>query len=540
MGANAAAEGFLRAYLRYSGDSTFHAVTGSKESTESFLQEFRQFAPAPATTPVRIYQRALNSVFSSVGCVFNDDPHLAHLAWQRCWEPETAYSLCGVTHTTCTQAIMTSFGQLVTAPFYAWDALICTSRSVRTTVDNVLGEWLAHLAERLGTVRRPPVELPIIPLGVECDRFDAVAANAQTRRSWRSSLGIEDGDLAFLFFGRLSYHAKANPFPMYRALEAAAQATQQKLHLILAGWFAHETLEQHFRDAAAQFCPSVKLSIVDGRRLDVRHEIWAAADIFTSLSDNIQETFGLTPVEAMAAGLPSVISDWDGYRDTVRHGIDGFRIPTSMAPAGTGEVFVRRHFNGVDDYDMYIGHSSHFTAVDIPQTTAAYIRLIEDPGLRRRFGESARQRAREIFDWKVIIGRYQDLWTELARRRTAAQSRPPRRSPHPLMTDPYTLFAEYATAPLNPGTLLEASADADEQMLQTVFQSPILRYPSHPGLMASLDEIRQILAAVRPEPRTVDSLAQLFAGERQTAIVRSLAWMLKAGLLVRQYPEISN
>ena len=40
-----------------------------------------------------------------------------------------------------------------------------------------------------------------------------------------------------------------------------------------------------------------------------------------SLADNIQETFGLTPVEAMAAGLPCVMSDWDGYRDTVRDGV---------------------------------------------------------------------------------------------------------------------------------------------------------------------------------------------------------------------------
>ena len=28
----------------------------------------------------------------------------------------------------------------------------------------------------------------------------------------------------------------------------------------------------------------------------------------------------------MAAGLPVVVSDWDGYRDTVRDGVDGFRI----------------------------------------------------------------------------------------------------------------------------------------------------------------------------------------------------------------------
>jgi len=28
----------------------------------------------------------------------------------------------------------------------------------------------------------------------------------------------------------------------------------------------------------------------------------------------------------MAAGLPCVVTDWDGYKDTVRHGEDGFRV----------------------------------------------------------------------------------------------------------------------------------------------------------------------------------------------------------------------
>ena len=56
---------------------------------------------------------------------------------------------------------------------------------------------------------------------------------------------------------------------------------------------------------------------MDGRVPGVSQTAYAAADIFVSLSDNIQETFGLTPVEAMAAGLPVVASDWDGYRETI-------------------------------------------------------------------------------------------------------------------------------------------------------------------------------------------------------------------------------
>ena len=38
----------------------------------------------------------------------------------------------------------------------------------------------------------------------------------------------------------------------------------------------------------------------------------------------------------MTAGLACVVSDWDGYRDTVVDGETGIRIPTWMPGAGTG------------------------------------------------------------------------------------------------------------------------------------------------------------------------------------------------------------
>ncbi len=53
--------------------------------------------------------------------------------------------------------------------------------------------------------------------------------------------------------------------------------------------------------------------------------------------DNIQETFGLAPLEGMAAGLPLLVSDWDGMKDTVSPDV-GFRVKTrSLAAAASGQ-----------------------------------------------------------------------------------------------------------------------------------------------------------------------------------------------------------
>ena len=178
--------------------------------------------------------------------------------------------------------------------------------------------------------------------------------------------------------------------------------------------------------------------------------MWAAADVFCSLSDNIQETFGLTPIEAMAAGLPQVVSDWSGYRDSVRHGVDGFRVSTLVPPAGAGTELISRYAVGTDTYDFYVGNVSQSTVVDVAGCVEAFQRLVVNAELRATMGAAARRRAAEVYDWRVVIRGYQELWTEMAARRADvgryARCRPP---PNPLRDDPFSLFAEFATCPLD-------------------------------------------------------------------------------------------
>jgi starch synthase len=166
--------------------------------------------------------------------------------------------------------------------------------------------------------------LPVIPLGIHTQDF---AYTQEQKATARQTLGVTPETLVVLFMGRLSFHAKAHPLAMYQALEAAAKATGQKVVLIECGWHANEFIEKAYADAAKLACPSVKVITLDGRKAEDRQTAWAGADVFCSLSDNIQETFGIVPIEAMAAGIPVVVADWDGYKDTVRDGIDGFRIP---------------------------------------------------------------------------------------------------------------------------------------------------------------------------------------------------------------------
>jgi starch synthase len=460
------------------------------------------------------------------GTLYHPEPDIERLAWRRLGLGERRYSLCGITHTTASHAVMSAISNLLVSPLRSWDAVICTSRVVRDSVRQVLEHQADYLRARLGAQRFELPQLPLIPLGVHCHDL---AFDEASRSAARRQLGVQDGDVAFLYLGRLSFHAKAHPQQMFSALERADKGGRQ-VHLILCGWFANEAIEQDFREAAAQLCPSVRLTVLDGRASGHRASAWAAADVFTSLADSVQETFGPTPLEAMAAGLPCVVSDWNGYRDTVRDGVDGYRIPTVMPGAGAGLDLAQRYDDGVDSYDQYCGHTSQAVALDGARLADAYERLIKDAALRRQLGENGRRRAREEFDWQVVFRRYRALWSELdERRRADALLVPALPQAVPDRLDPFALFASYPSAQLSPESIVELAPDASLAQLRQYRELGINRFAA--SSLPTLEEFGQIFGSIESRPMQVDELLDTLGPCDRPTLLRGLAWLCKMDLL---------
>lgn len=449
LGRQAAGEGFLKGLVRYGTAERLYCQAATEEEFQDFRRRIQPWMLA--TRPVQWLPLNQPQNLTIAGTLYFPSPGLSHLAWQRQYGDPRSHSLCGVTHTTASKAVMQAVGDLLIAPFQPWDAIVCTSNAVKTWMESLLASWGDYLARRMGGTPRTDVRLPVIPLGVDCGAF-LQGEEAQTvRHSLRQRLGIGPDAIVFLFVGRLIAHAKAHPVPMYLALERVAQLTRQPIYLIQSGWFEFPQHETAFKQTAAALCPSVRSIFLDGRHPEIRSQIWYAADIFISLADNIQETFGLVPIEAMAAGLPVVVSDWNGYKESVRHGIDGFKIPTLLPPPGCGLELGLQHFDGSINYSTYIGQTANTTAVDIEACTQALRVLVENADLRRQMGEEGRRRSREIYDWKVVISAYEQLWSELAHVRSIASpsvSCPEGRSPYPLADDPFRLFSHYPTQTL--------------------------------------------------------------------------------------------
>lgn len=521
MGRNAAGAGFLAGFARNADVERFIGYAKTRK-------EFERFAAAVGGRGLAVDWVPHGSAegLQQAGTLFVYSPGIADFCWQRAPSGDGAWSVVGLTHTISSERVMEDFGRFLTAPAERWDALICTSEAVRRTAEGVLARWGEWLGERFGAAPpKPRLQLPVIPLGVDCDAF---AFSERTRTEFRRTHAIGTGEVAFLFLGRLSFHAKAHPLPMYFALEAAAARTRKPLTLILAGYFFNEAIQRAFLDGARRYCPSVRLVHVDARQEAERAGAWAGADVFTSLSDNIQESFGLAPVEAMAAGLPAVVTDWDGYRDTVVDGETGVCVPTAMPEPGSGEVFALRYLSEADTYDEYIGRVSQCTAVDVAAVAHAYVAMIEDPALRRRLGEAGRERARRSFDWRVVVRRYQELWHELGELR---QGMPARATPpYPLRDDPFKVFRAFPSLAIGSRTVVEPLA-RDPAKEAARIAAEAMNAVALPFLLDQA-EFQQLFGALAPGKRlAVGELEGLFPRQRKAALVRSLGWLAKGGVI---------
>jgi glycosyltransferase involved in cell wall biosynthesis len=214
---------------------------------------------------------------------------------------------------------------------------------------------------------RGPVR--VVPPGVDAERFAP-----GPDRPWRTKLGLADDDVL------VAHVAHLLPNKNQAHLVEALARTPANVHLVLAG----RPLDAAYA-AAVTATATAERAGVAGRThvvgpVDDIPDLLRSADVFAFPSTD--EACPVAVLEAMAVGLPVVVSDIPGTRHLVIDGRDGLRFPV-------GGVAV---------------------------LAAGLTHLAEDPARRRQLGEAARAKVTADFTVAAESAAYQDLYDEVLAR----------------------------------------------------------------------------------------------------------------------------
>ena len=229
------------------------------------------------------------------------------------------------------------------------------------------GEMAAEL-EGLGVARE---KIRVISNAVDAARF---APSRPARKSARGELGISDDAFVFLCVAR-NHPQKDFPTLLAAFCELRETLPGRDVQLVIAGRNARDLPAQdgvHLCEFGVEK-PACGVPEMPPQKLV---DLYRAADAFVLCS--LLEGFSSAIAEALAAGLPLVVTDAPGIRGVVTGGRECLMVPVRSPAALAG----------------------------------AMKSMCEDAGLRARLSANARATA-SGYDWPSVVASYESLYHEL-------------------------------------------------------------------------------------------------------------------------------
>jgi D-inositol-3-phosphate glycosyltransferase len=245
----------------------------------------------------------------------------------------------------------------------------------------------------------------VIPPGIDLDTF-VLGDKCKARYQY----GIPSDAVVLISLARISSISKFNYTSLLKCYAQIINNTSQKMFLIIAG-SDHNLESKRLRDLVDELKLQDKVKLIVNFSDAEKSAILSCGDIFLSLGDNLQESFGISLVEAMIMSLPVICTDWDGYKDIVTDGITGFRIPTRWK-LNHDRTDILVNFNHPYDHSV-IHRLSHLVEIDIDMLVQRILFLADNNETRSQMGDRARSDAMLRFNIKTTINTYEQLWEEL-------------------------------------------------------------------------------------------------------------------------------
>jgi glycosyltransferase involved in cell wall biosynthesis len=367
------------------------------------------------------------------------------------------FPICGLTYTI-------SYGYLLERVFFKnmisdlqpFDSIVSIAKPVLESLKRMHRLIRQDVFNTMSAKISYRARLDQLPLGLNSEHYLKGDKNKSRRE-----LGLPAGKVIILYFGRFSASDKADIFPLLFAFKNLL-SKNKNIFLVLAGKNFQGNYAARLKQAGNDLGILHNIKFFLNPSQEEKYSLYAASDIFVSPSDSLQESFGLTVIEAMAAGLPAVVSDWDGYRDIVIHNKTGFRVPTYWIKCDrrVSEASYLYQDN-IQLEHLSLGQS---VCVDVNKMIEYLSLLIKRKDLRLKFGHSAREKVHKYYDWSVVIPRYEALWNTLMDKARACRMTPKKM---PIFYPRYfECFSHYPSRILNKQTNI-AITEEGERLLKT-------------------------------------------------------------------------
>ncbi|MCW5978016.1 MAG: glycosyltransferase family 4 protein [Bryobacteraceae bacterium] len=211
----------------------------------------------------------------------------------------------------------------------------------------------------------------IVTLPCEVDPADFRPCDAEERRRLRRELGLAADAGVVVFTGRF-VPSKRLSLLVAGFARLAPRRPSAKLILVGDGPARPEVVER-IREAGLE-----SRVVLAGMAGTERVRQWLqASDVFALVSS--EEGIPCSLIEAMAVGLPSLVTDIPAMSQLIEHGVNGIRVPVD------DEQAVARELN----------------------------RLLEDPAWRAKLGAAGRESVREEYSIEHVARRYEMLYRQL-------------------------------------------------------------------------------------------------------------------------------
>jgi len=316
------------------------------------------------------------------------------------------------------------------APVLPFDSIVCTSRCGKEALKRLFEAAENNFSQmKIGYAGR----MDVIPLGID-DNYRDIPNSHQSRKL----LGIDEDCFVTLCLGRLSIDKKMDFAPFLRAFKRFAQKnSRRKIILIIAGSAddqEQKLIRKLINENQLENITKLFVNFEDCKK----SLFYSAADVYTAPIDNLQETFGLSVVEAMAHECAVVVSDFNGYSEIVDDGINGIKIPTFW---GDG----MKQFEDVSEimnFPTYQLLLSQSIAVDLDKMVECFQQLLDNPEKCRALGKAAREKVKDKFFWYDIVKQYCSLWDQLSKQARNASVKV-EKTTNPWEIDYCSIFSHY-------------------------------------------------------------------------------------------------